>query len=217
MKSFVLVESSQAPPPDPRVVARQQERWCLTLVQLDHILELARTDRTRELAAQLVDHIHRGRDLTDHDLRRVTSLWYDASDEAEGREPRSMLELLASVPGSAPALMLRNSAPIAAGATVMLTTPAASLPIHITELIFTDACADFFVVTSIFCAGREWLVGPVPAIAFAQSAFRPRLELLTIWPGVVVQVTLENIDGAPHSVLAWFDGIASHDHNASVL
>lgn len=98
MPAYVLVTDA---PLDADVAARQQERWCMTLVQLDAIQELARSERVARAGADVTASILRGHDPDDRTLAQIVSLWYDAHDEAAGRVPRSESALFQEPPASA--------------------------------------------------------------------------------------------------------------------
>lgn len=118
--------------------------------------------------------------------------------------------LMKQVPSKGLGFRTAAGATIAAGATATLNTPASGLPFCIWDLEIQPQFGQFFLVTSIFAAGREWLVaaGGVPAMSFSPESIHPAMEFPTVWPGVIVQVTVENIDGAPHPLFGNFWGIA---------
>ena len=101
--------------------------------------------------------------------------------------------------------------PVAANtAGVQITTAAPSAVLCVTDLEWHAASAQFFLISSILAAGREWLVagGSVPATSFTPDGIHPTMEFPTCWPGVTIQVTVENIDGGPHATSFTFWAIA---------
>lgn len=84
-------QTAQALGPE-RTAQIQQERWCMTLVQLDAILSKG-SDFTCMQAERLVQDLLEGRDPDRWFQNKLVALWYDACDEAEGRPPRSSLQM----------------------------------------------------------------------------------------------------------------------------